>query len=74
MSDTNKQEEQPQRTKEQIEAEYNQYCSMAGDKQYRIEMLKNEITMINTKLFELNKQAAALLKSAQQEEVTHAAS
>ncbi len=49
----------PPRDKEVISKEYGEVCAMAGDKQYRIEILKNELVQLNNKLFELNQEAAA---------------
>lgn len=50
------------RDPETISKEYAGICRMSGDKAYRIEVLKAEISQLNDRLFELNKEHAASQK------------
>lgn len=42
-----------------IAKEYSELCTMAGDKGYRMDVLKAEIQQLNQKLFELNQEHTA---------------
>lgn len=44
-----------------ISKEYADLCAMAGDKNYRIDVLKAELQQLNTRLFELNQEHHASL-------------
>lgn len=57
---------------EEIQKEYNQVCNQAGDFQYRIKVMKNDLNQINQKLMELNHEAidARKMIETSQKEVT----
>ena len=57
----------PPRTAEQIQAEYAELCTHAGDKQYRLEIAKKELNEINSRLFQLNMEAAQAQEAKAQE-------
>lgn len=44
------------RKPEQVQQEYLKLCGMAGDKQYRIEVIKAELIQINEAIYKLNKE------------------
>ncbi len=44
------------REAEVISKEYAELCAMAGDKQYRIDLLTAELRELNKKLFDLNQE------------------
>lgn len=46
-----------QRTLHEIETEYGLHCAKAGDLQYRIFVLKEELKLINAQLKKLNQEA-----------------
>lgn len=58
MSEENK----LKRTVDEIRKEYIDACAAAGDRQYRLAMLKLELQAINQKLSDLNKEAAEASK------------
>lgn len=60
-------EKLPPREKSVIDAEYATYCGMLGDKDYRLELLKNEMVQLRNKLFELNLEANELSESQKTE-------
>jgi len=57
-------EQKPLRDLTEIQKDYNSACAAAGDRGYRIQVLKAELLQINTKLLELNKEADVAGKAA----------
>lgn len=51
-----------ERTREVIEADYARLCAKAGHLQYQMAAFSKELETINTRLKELNQEAAALTK------------
>ena len=49
-----------------INKEYAELCCIAGDKQYRSEVLKIELLQINQRLQQLNQEAVAIQAAQQQ--------
>lgn len=45
------------RAQDDIQKEYAHFCTQAGDKQYRVDVLKAEIKQINNHLFTLNQES-----------------
>lgn len=52
-----------ERTLQEIETEYGTNCARAGDIQYRISLLTDELTKVNQILKNLNNEAASLSTS-----------
>ena len=46
-----------------IRTDYNNTCAAAGDRQYRVEVLKSELQQLNQRLLDLNKEADAAGKA-----------
>lgn len=61
------------RTREEIQTEYIQQCSIAGDTNYKIYALQKDLYKMNQKLKELNKEAMRLQEAQAASEVAKAA-
>lgn len=58
-----KQASKPKRNIEEVQKEYAQLAQQSGDTQYRIEVLKGELSQINQRMFQLNQEASKLRES-----------
>lgn len=74
-------EESKSRTIPEIQQEYQQQCLRAGDLQYRIAVMVNDLDMVNDHMKALNNEAAAIkaaesktAEAAKTQETTNAAS
>lgn len=52
----------PPRPRNEIQTDYEGFCTMAGDRQYKCKVLEQELNNINSKLFSLNQEFAKLDK------------
>lgn len=55
------------RTVEEVQKDYAQVCSVAGDLQYRIACFKEELQKANDKLKELNAEAVSIQNQPKEE-------
>lgn len=46
-----------------VQIDYNNTCQLAGDRQYRIEILKEELSQLNRQILNLNREAAMIKKT-----------
>lgn len=54
----------PKRALEVVQKEYSQYCAQAGETQYRIKVLEQQMTVMYQKINDLNVEAENLAKEA----------
>lgn len=54
------------RTLDEVQKDYSASATDAGDKQYRIEVLKAELSNLNARMLQLNQEAAEINKNAPQ--------
>lgn len=57
--------ETPKRSIEEIRKDYANFCAQAGENNYRMEVLKQQITMAYQKISELSNEATALTKEGE---------
>lgn len=66
--------EQKELTKEEIQAAYDKLCGIAGDTQFKIDMLKAKLQQMNMQLAQLSEDFAKRFDMAKKETATEEAS